>query len=97
MDTTQTAREKPLNNIRRSRVRDPRPTIEVYAGQLCHVLLIKPLTLPAMWQYGDPAPAQGARHRAKTRALRRRETGRAQPCAGSSCAKLSSCPFGSVR
>ena len=27
-----------------------RPTIEVDAGQLCNVLLIKPLSLPAMWQ-----------------------------------------------
>ena len=26
------------------------PTIEVDAGQLCNVLLIKPLNLPAMWQ-----------------------------------------------
>jgi type IV secretion system protein VirB10 len=27
-----------------------RPTIRVFAGQLCHVLLTKPLHLPAMWQ-----------------------------------------------
>src|SRR6266446_3543418 len=35
---------------RLGRALDTRPTIEVDAGQLCHVLLIKPLTLPAMWQ-----------------------------------------------
>lgn len=33
-----------------SRAMDTRPTIEVDAGQLCHVLLTKPLTLPALWQ-----------------------------------------------
>jgi type IV secretion system protein VirB10 len=27
-----------------------RPTITVEAGQLCNVLLLKPLSLPAMWQ-----------------------------------------------
>jgi type IV secretion system protein VirB10 len=32
------------------RALDTRPTIEVDAGQLCNVLLIKELTLPAMWQ-----------------------------------------------
>jgi type IV secretory pathway VirB10-like protein len=32
------------------RALDTRPTIEVDAGQLCHVLLTKPLTLPALWQ-----------------------------------------------
>jgi type IV secretion system protein TrbI len=35
---------------RLGRVLDTRPTIEVDAGQLCNVLLIKPLHLPAMWQ-----------------------------------------------
>jgi hypothetical protein len=35
---------------RLGRALDTRPTIEVDAGQLCHVLLIKPLSLPAMWQ-----------------------------------------------
>jgi hypothetical protein len=35
---------------RAGRALDTRPTIEVDAGQLCHVLLTKPLTLPAMWQ-----------------------------------------------
>jgi type IV secretion system protein VirB10 len=35
---------------RLGRALDTRPTIEVDAGQLCHVLLIKPLNLPAMWQ-----------------------------------------------
>jgi len=35
---------------RLGRVLDTRPTIEVDAGQLCNVLLIKPLNLPAMWQ-----------------------------------------------
>jgi type IV secretory pathway VirB10-like protein len=32
------------------RALDTRPTIEVDAGQLCNVLLTKPLHLPAMWQ-----------------------------------------------
>ena len=32
------------------RALDTRPTIEVGAGQLCNVLLTKPLSLPAMWQ-----------------------------------------------
>jgi type IV secretory pathway VirB10-like protein len=32
------------------RALDTRPTIEVDAGQLCNVLLTKPLSLPAMWQ-----------------------------------------------
>ena len=32
------------------RALDTRPTIEIDAGQICHVLLIKPLSLPAMWQ-----------------------------------------------
>jgi type IV secretion system protein VirB10 len=31
-----------------------RPTIEVDAGQLCNVLLLQPLHLPAMWQGSDP-------------------------------------------
>ena len=35
------------------RALDTRPTIAVDAGQLCHVLLTKPLSLPAMWQYGN--------------------------------------------
>ncbi len=35
---------------RNGRALDTRPTIEVGAGQLCNVLLIKPLHLPAMWQ-----------------------------------------------
>jgi hypothetical protein len=30
-----------------------RPTIEVDAGQLCQVLLLQPLHLPAMWQGGE--------------------------------------------
>jgi type IV secretory pathway VirB10-like protein len=29
---------------------DTRPTITVAAGQLCNVLLVKPLSLPAFWQ-----------------------------------------------
>jgi hypothetical protein len=32
------------------RALDTRPTIEVDAGQLCNVLLTKPLHLPALWQ-----------------------------------------------
>jgi type IV secretion system protein TrbI len=32
------------------RALDTRPTIHVEAGQLCNVLLLKPLSLPAMWQ-----------------------------------------------
>ena len=32
------------------RALDTRPTITVDSGQLCQVLLIKPLTLPALWQ-----------------------------------------------
>jgi Bacterial conjugation TrbI-like protein len=32
------------------RALDTRPTITIAAGQLCHVLLIRPLSLPAMWQ-----------------------------------------------
>jgi type IV secretion system protein TrbI len=36
-----------------------RPTIEVDAGQLCQVLLLKPLHLPAMWQQSEPR--EGAR------------------------------------
>jgi type IV secretion system protein VirB10 len=35
---------------RLGRALDTRPTIEVDAGQLCNVLLTKPLHLPAMWQ-----------------------------------------------
>ncbi len=35
---------------RLGRALDTRPTITVDSGQLCHVLLTKPLTLPAMWQ-----------------------------------------------
>jgi type IV secretory pathway VirB10-like protein len=35
---------------RAGRALDTRPTIEVDAGQLCNVLLVKPLHLPAMWQ-----------------------------------------------
>lgn len=37
-----------------------RPTILVASGQLCTVLLVKPLSLPAMWQDGVPQePLQG--------------------------------------
>jgi hypothetical protein len=39
---------------RLGRALDTRPTIEVDSGQLCQVLLTKPLHLPAMWQYGGP-------------------------------------------
>jgi type IV secretory pathway VirB10-like protein len=35
---------------RLGRALDTRPTIEVDAGQLCNVLLTKPLHLPALWQ-----------------------------------------------
>jgi type F conjugative transfer system protein TrbI len=35
---------------RLGRALDTRPTIEVDAGQLCNILLIKELRLPAMWQ-----------------------------------------------
>jgi type IV secretion system protein VirB10 len=35
---------------RLGRALDTRPTIEVDSGQLCQVLLTKPLHLPAMWQ-----------------------------------------------
>ncbi len=35
---------------RLGRALDTRPTITVASGQLCHVLLTKPLTLPALWQ-----------------------------------------------
>jgi type IV secretion system protein VirB10 len=35
---------------RLGRALDTRPTITVASGQLCQVLLIKPLSLPAMWQ-----------------------------------------------
>ncbi|HSX79331.1 MAG TPA: TrbI/VirB10 family protein, partial [Candidatus Saccharimonadia bacterium] len=34
---------------RAGRALDTRPTIAVDAGQICTVLLTKPLTLPAMW------------------------------------------------
>lgn len=38
---------------------DTRPTIKVHAGQLCHVILLEPLTLPAVWGTGtSPAMAQ---------------------------------------
>ena len=37
-------------NPRLGRALDTRPTITVEAGQLCNVILIKPLSLPAMWQ-----------------------------------------------
>jgi len=37
----------------------PRPTIKVDAGQLCNVLLTKPLSLQAMWQYGGPLNLSG--------------------------------------
>jgi len=35
---------------RAGRALDTRPTIAVDAGQLCHVLLTKPLHLLALWQ-----------------------------------------------
>lgn len=35
---------------RLGRALDTRPTIEVDSGSLCHVVLIQPLKLPAMWQ-----------------------------------------------
>jgi type IV secretion system protein VirB10 len=35
---------------RAGRALDTRPTITVDSGQICNVLLIKPLKLPAMWQ-----------------------------------------------
>jgi hypothetical protein len=35
---------------RLGRALDTRPTIEVDSGQLCQVLLTKPLHLPAIWQ-----------------------------------------------
>jgi type IV secretion system protein VirB10 len=35
---------------RLGRALDTRPTIEIDAGQLCNVLLIQPLSLPALWQ-----------------------------------------------
>jgi type IV secretion system protein VirB10 len=35
---------------RLGRALDTRPTITVDSGQLCQVLLTKPLTLPALWQ-----------------------------------------------
>jgi type IV secretion system protein TrbI len=38
-----------------------RPTIEVDAGQLCQVLLLHPLALPAMWQGGEPLAPTAAR------------------------------------
>jgi type IV secretion system protein TrbI len=34
-----------------------RPTIAVDSGQLCQVLLLQPLHLPAMWQGGEPREA----------------------------------------
>ena len=43
---------------RLGRALDTRPTITVDSGQLCHVLLTKPLHLPAMWQEGE----RGAGH-----------------------------------
>ena len=43
---------------RLGRALDTRPTIEVDSGQLCQVLLTKPLHLPAMWQYGGPGACQ---------------------------------------
>jgi hypothetical protein len=36
------------------RALDTRPTIKVFSGQQCQVLLIKELKLPAVWQ--TPAP-----------------------------------------
>jgi type IV secretory pathway VirB10-like protein len=36
---------------------DTRPTIKVSGGQLCNILLIEPLHLPAMWQHGEPREA----------------------------------------
>ena len=35
---------------RLGRALDTRPTIEVDSGQLCQVLLTKPVHLPAIWQ-----------------------------------------------
>ena len=35
---------------RLGRALDTRPTIRVESGQICQALLIKPLTLPPMWQ-----------------------------------------------
>jgi len=40
-------------NQRAGRALDTRPTIEVDAGQLCNVLLVKALKLPALWQSGS--------------------------------------------
>ena len=42
------------------RALDTRPTIEVDAGQLCQVLLLQPLHLPAMWQ--GPSPITTTAH-----------------------------------
>jgi type IV secretory pathway VirB10-like protein len=38
-----------------------RPTIKVAAGQLCNVLLLSELKLPAMWQEGEPHDAVQAK------------------------------------
>ena len=40
----------PVVTDRLGRALDTRPTSMVDRGQLCQVLLTKPLTLPAMWQ-----------------------------------------------
>jgi hypothetical protein len=37
-----------------------RPTITVEAGQLAHVLFLKELKLPAMWQGADPLATTAA-------------------------------------
>jgi type IV secretory pathway VirB10-like protein len=42
------------------RALDTRPTITVHSGQLCNILLIKPLSLPAMWQGTTPITTTAA-------------------------------------
>jgi len=39
-----------VTNQRAGRALDTRPTIRVFAGQSCNVLLTKPLNLPSVWQ-----------------------------------------------
>jgi type IV secretory pathway VirB10-like protein len=41
------------------RALDTRPTITGHAGQLCQVLLVKPVALPAMWQGATPTTTAG--------------------------------------
>ena len=69
-----------LGNQATTRVVQPyiniRPTITVEAGQLCTVLLIKPLHLPAMWQGNPERPTPHGGRYDESRTTRREDSAR---------------------